>query len=666
MRDEELELPIGADRPTCRPHPDWRRLNASRYAHTMPPRPPRRSSPARVAPARITAPPVSAAPPTWRDPWAWCVVAGVLPLIAKCWGAPLGEPVAEDFDFLHRSLFHGVGSFFDGGGSQAFWRPLAHQGYYALLGRLVVSHPLVVAMLHVVLLVAGSLLLYRVFRLGFEGPVAAMAAAFPLMAESTRTIVGWPTQFVDLGMFLFSALALHEMSRRRLPSAIAALLAALLCKEVSIVTAMMLPFLPVAMPRRERWRVGLASTVTVAIWAIAYLAVRRAAHLELPHGLERGGALTASGLTRMSWALASSTRAILSLDLLPGPKDLPAFECSGAVVAAAAAVFAASAAARARLVACRAWLAWGVAWFVIASAALTPIYPLWQPNRSQAGSVGVGAALTPVLAAAHPALAAGLAGTRLVLLGLSAGATTRTSGEPPETGAFMDFAHLSRLQHFMRATRTLLHATHPNLPPHANVVLVNMPHLLLYAYGGDQSLQAWRGDSTLHLLSFDVFQHHLDMPVACVLQYQPWQEPELVSISPLAIRVQEDAWALLQAEQFERALAAFARADSLERDPRAIVFRANNAALRSFAYEASNRFGEARREAVRALAIDAHNRNARLVMVAEAMHVRAFDAADAHLDSLLADYPHDAKAEQLRGDIAAARAGSAAPALRPR
>src|SRR5207247_4738644 len=96
-----------------------------------------------VAPAvRGAAPaPVEPPPPLWRDPWALVSVLSVLPLLARCIGAPLGEAVAEDFDFLRRSLLSGMGSLVDGGGSTAFWRPLAHQVYYAALGPLIVAHP---------------------------------------------------------------------------------------------------------------------------------------------------------------------------------------------------------------------------------------------------------------------------------------------------------------------------------------------------------------------------------------------------------------------------------------------------------------------------------------------------------------------------------------------
>ncbi|HEU5319495.1 MAG TPA: hypothetical protein VFX28_01745, partial [Methylomirabilota bacterium] len=63
-------------------------------------------------------------------------------------GAPWGEPVAEDFDFLHRALFEGMGTLLDGGGSSAFWRPIPHQLYYATFGRASLATPALVTVFH--------------------------------------------------------------------------------------------------------------------------------------------------------------------------------------------------------------------------------------------------------------------------------------------------------------------------------------------------------------------------------------------------------------------------------------------------------------------------------------------------------------------------------------
>ncbi len=183
-----------------------------------------------VATAEATSP----APPLARDPWAWASGLAVALPLAHAWGAPLGEPVAEDFDFLHHVLFSPSHGLLDGGGSKSFWRPVAQQLYYQGLGGLMLSHPGAVAALHTLLLGLATLLLYRALRRVWPGPWAALAASFPLLSESSRQLIAWPGHSADLGVWLFTAIAVHEPSRERLWTMLAALLAALLSKEVAI------------------------------------------------------------------------------------------------------------------------------------------------------------------------------------------------------------------------------------------------------------------------------------------------------------------------------------------------------------------------------------------------------------------------------------------------
>lgn len=616
----------------------------------------------RAAESTARAADLAPAPKLWRDAWAWCSALAILPLLARLPGAPAGEPVAEDFDFLHRALLQGMGTLLDGGGSHAFWRPLAHQLYYAALGPLIVSHPLVVAALHALLLACGAVLLYRTFRTGLSGPVAAIAASFPLLAESTRTLVTWPTQFVDVGLFLFSALALHEASRRRLPTALAALLAALLCKEVAVVTAVLLPLLPGSRTRRERVRAMLGSAAVLAAWGLAYLFVRQATHLELPHQLEHDAATLATPLpARLAWALAGSARAILSLTLVPGPRDSIALGVSAALIAIATIVFAVRREARARLRRSRGWIAWGLAWFVMASAALAPIYPLWQPNRSQIGSVGLGVSLAATLGAAHPALGAALVGTRLALLALAPGAAAAVATEPPATGAFMDFERLTRLQRFLKQMRVALQRAHPHPPPHSTFVDVNMPKGLSYALGGDRALQVWYRDSTLHLVSFDRFRRQPDLPVEAIIQFQPGVQPEIFLLDPAAARAQEEAFGSMQSQRLAAALAGFDRADSLEPDPAARIFHANNAGLRAILLDALGRPADAETEARRGLALFPHDENSRFVIASALVRRQQFAEAERQLDSLLLDNPAHSGARKLLDRIAASRGPAGAP-----
>src|SRR5262245_11135766 len=94
------------------------------------------------------------------DWWAALVGAAVLIPLLKLWGAPLGEPVADDFDFLHHAWF-GPRSLLDGGGALIYWRPLARQLYFAAAGPLMLSHPLLIALFHAALLAASAVLLQR-------------------------------------------------------------------------------------------------------------------------------------------------------------------------------------------------------------------------------------------------------------------------------------------------------------------------------------------------------------------------------------------------------------------------------------------------------------------------------------------------------------------------
>src|SRR5262245_41461789 len=230
-------------------------------------------------------------------------------------GAPWGEPVAEDFDFLRRALLDGMGTLLDGGGSHAFWRPIPFQLYYAAFGRLILGAPAVVTVVHLVLLALGAVLLYRALRPTWSGPLACAAASFSLLAEGTRTIAGWSAQFVDVAVFVASALAVHEASRRRWVTSLAALLVALLSQEVAVVTGVLLPYVPgAARDRKERVRFGAGCVGVLAAWGLASIAVRHAAGLEMPqHLLASPEAVRTSWPARAMWALDGSLRAAVSL-----------------------------------------------------------------------------------------------------------------------------------------------------------------------------------------------------------------------------------------------------------------------------------------------------------------------------------------------------------------
>jgi tetratricopeptide (TPR) repeat protein len=605
------------------------------------------------APAPATPGP---APPPWRDPWALATALAVVPLLVRCAGAPLGEAVAEDFDFLRRSLFSGMGSLLDGGGSSAFWRPVAHQVYYAALGPLIVSRPLAVAMLHVALLLAGSLLVYRALRPHLGGTVACVAASFPMLSESTRTLVSWPSQFVDVGLYFFSAVSLHETARRRLPSALASTLLALFCKELAVIPALLLPWFPDARPREERRRWAIAFGALVVLWAIAYLAVRRSAGLHLPHGLEQDAQLLATPWhMRVSWALGGTLRALVSLPLARAPEDALAIALAIGLGVAFAARFSTAPAVRARLRERRAWIAWGGAWFAAGALALVSIFPLWQPNRAQFASTGAGVAAAAALEAAHPALAGALVLGRGVLLFLAPAAASSISEDAPDAGAFMDFARLTRLQRFMALTRRALHAQYPHAEPHAHVVEMNLPHGLMYALGGNRAVQVWYRDTTLSMVNFQRLNADSTLAMVAGVQFQPRSTTPIVLLPPDAMREQDRAFRRITAGQWDASFAPLAVADSLTPDARDVVFHADNAGYRAFALLQLHRYDEAEAEARRSLALIPTERNALLVLGSALAMRGRFDEALEPVDHLLRLDPGEASAQRLRASIVAGR-----------
>jgi hypothetical protein len=568
--------------------------------------------------------------------------------------APLGEPAAEDFDFLHRTLIERRFAFFDGGGSLAFWRPLSQQVYYALLGPLMLTQPRAIGALHLALLGLAALLVYRVLRQAWPGYAAATAAAFPLLADSTRALVTWPSHFADVGLVLFSALAVNEAARRRMPSALGALLAALLCKEAALATAALLPFVPRAerdAPRtRLRWAVACGAVA--ALWAAAYLAVRARAGLQLPHGLETDPALRATPIpARLAWALWNGVRAILSLAPERGALDAAILGGAGAIAAVALAVLVVRRDARERLGRFGAWPLWGGAWFVAACATLAAIFPLWSPARTLFGAIGLGIALAGALAAAHPALPAALLALKLAAFGLSPAPPREISALAASRGAFTDFVTVARLQLLMKQTRAALVTRFPRLPRGAMIGQYNMPRAAEYAFGGSKALQVWYRDSTLQWVRFDELMHKLGLPVAVVVEYHDEPPRQVVLVEGEAMRGLLRAYDALQRDDFGAALLAVDRADSLQRDRDARTLLGTLAGLRAWSLLHLGQGEAAERAADRGLTLRRENPEASMVLAMRWAERGDFAHAEAQLESLSAAYPEQGLPRSLLGRV---------------
>jgi hypothetical protein len=568
-------------------------------------------------------------------------------------GAPWGEPVAEDFDFLHRALLQGMGSLLDGGGSQAFWRPIPHQLYYAAFGRLILAAPALVAVIHLACLAAAAVLVQRALRPRLGGALACAAATFPMLAESTRTLASWPTQFVDVGLALGGALAVFAATRRRHALALAGLSLALLCKEVAVAVGLLLPFVPgAARDRRERVRFATGSAAVLAAWGLATWFVRIRAGLALPgHIVETGEAVHASWAEKLAWALSGNLRASVSLPRLPMPDDGPLAIAVGTLAAAAVVVLLTRGTARARLARLAPWGAWGLASFALGTAAIAPIFPAWQPNRSHLAAMGLGVATTAALGAAHPALPAALAAVRLVALARAPGPTRRVETRPPESGAFMDYAKLTRLQVFMRAARRTLMREYPTLPPGAVILQQNLPHGVEYAFGRDHAIQAWYRDPTLRWMRFEEFQREPSREVMVVLQGQPGREPPVALLHPDALRGLMRGRDLLPRHRAAEVLAALDRADSVQSDTNAVDYRVRAAAMRACALLELDRSAEAESLAARALALDHGSVVARQALALALAGQRRFREAFAQLDTARRAAPSNTETPALEAQV---------------
>jgi hypothetical protein len=603
-----------------------------------------RTSDAPAAPARV--------------PWAWLCLLAPLPLLVHSLGAPLGQAVAEDFDFLHRALFSRL-DLLDGGGSNAFWRPLSHQLYYVALAPVILDHPGLVATLHFLLLGLSSVLIYRAFWHAWPPAWAAIIATFPLLSESTRTLIAWPSHFVDLGVWLFTALLLHETAARRLWSALAALLAALLCKEVAVVAAMLVPWMPGIGPshRRERLRWAAAMGALAIAWAAAYWAVRQSAGLHLPHDLETSAATIGTPLpVRVAWAAWNSLRAYLSLPAAHTPREVPLGFAAAGLLAVALWRVLSRARRRGLPPGARALAVWGLAWFIGASATMAPIFPLWSPNRSGYGSLGLGVLAVAFLGAAHSTLPGVLVALRLFAFAFSPPPPAAIAVTAPRNGAFIDFERLVRLQRFVRATHEELLRACPTLPHDARIGRHLVPRDAMYAFG-DLALQVLYGDTTVRWLPFGDFLADTAARPVTIVEYQQGAARQVALVNPEAMRTLLRGADRITHHAWAEALPALARADSLQADRGAGAFLGIVGDRRALALAALGRDAEAIRDARRAVRLWPEAVDSRYVLARLWARAGRFEAATLQLDTLLAISPADSGAARLRRQILAVSEG---------
>jgi hypothetical protein len=596
-----------------------------------------------------------------RAPWSLLLVAGVAALLWHARGTPLGEPFADDFLFLERVRLAGPYTWLDGGGSPLYWRPLGRQAYYQLLGGPMLAWPLCVALLHAALLGVSAWLVHRALRRTGVAPAPAIAAAsFPLLMESARMLVGWPSHFQDVGALTFASLALHEAAHLRRGTLLAAALASLLCKEVGALTLLLLPWWPgTGATRGWRVRTTLALVAVVGLWAAAYAWIVPRAGVTFAHeyGAPSDPIMTMPLIGRVQWAVTHAARSLFNLPALPGPLGTPVAVTLVSLLAVSVVVYAVRPAARQRLAAERGRLVWGAAWFLAAVVPLAEVHPSWSAQRVVYASAGAGVAAVSLLAPAHVALLVPLVALRCVTFGLSPAGSDRVAALPPSAGQEFDFRHFARLQWMTRHTRDVLRERLPRPAAGTVVGQYQFPQLSRHTLGGDASLRTWYRDSTLSWITFD---HYRSAPrdMAGFVAFQPDAPRPFVWIGSGAVAALVEGSERIRAARWPEALAAFQRADSLVGDTSAVWFRGAAAAKQAVCWSALGEPALAESFAKRALAWWPENPDSRYTLAERRVAERRYAEAETLLIQQLIRFPQD---EGSRALLERARAEALGP-----
>jgi hypothetical protein len=583
-----------------------------------------------------------------QDRWAWAALAVLALVIARAWGVPFGEPVADDFDHLHHVLFSADRSWLGGGGSHSFWRPLAYQGYYGAFTGVILSHAAWITVVHTALAAVAILAVYDTLRRQVAAPVAAIAAVSPWLLESARALLTVPVHIVDLGLIVCSALAWRAAAAGRLALSLAALAGALLCKETAIVTAMVLPWLAPA-GRRRAWFTGGAGLA--AVWAVTYALVRTRLALELPHELEAGlGASRLLDPVRFTWAVSGTWRAWASLPLAPSPADGLVLGALLAVTGLAATVFVTSPAARARFTAVRGLVWPALSWGALATATLVTVHPVWSPERVVFTAVGLSPAWFVTLACARAGFAAAGLAVQLGMFALAPAPPARVTRAAPESGAFVDFERLSRLQRLMREARTAIRREYPMLRTGARVAMLHPPLMADYA-AGDRALQVWYRDSTLRWVKWNEMAEDEARSLDAALEFQEHADPPFRRVEPVALQTMFAARDLVRAERFADGAEVLRLADMQLTDPLAHHVRGRIWGLRAWCLASMGRVREGDTLARASLAIAPENADGHLTIAAMHNGRREWRRSLAHLDTLETWYPGYPVAVEMRRAI---------------
>jgi hypothetical protein len=411
-----------------------------------------------------------------------------------------------------------------------------------------------------------------------------------------------------------------------------------------------------------RW--SAATLALVAAWGVLYVhVVDRAGLLMARELFQDPGILATPWPLRYAWALALSLGDAFSLGGLEPRGRMAVVIALAAIGVALILGFAARREARARLYEHRSWMVWGLAWFAGATVLLAEVYPEWRSYRSAFALIGLGMAITPLLAALHPALLGALLVVRLLAFAASPSPRGAIGENPESSAASIDYPEMVRLQRVVSETRRTLVEMHPELPRDARIARHLMPHLSLYAFGGDKALQVWYRDSTVRWMSFGDFLSNLRASPVTLVEFQPPGARRVALVNPEAMRALVAASDSLKRGRWEIGLAMLARAESLQSDRAARAFFGLCAGERARAFGALERYADAEREALHSVRLWPGNADPRMTLAYLWATRGRLEEASAQLDTLLSFTPRDTSARVLQRQIGSvlARRGLAPP-----
>ncbi len=507
------------------------------------------------------APPAEAAPAARPPALEWgcrlAPFAALLALVFSLRGAPLGTPVADDFEFLHRLRFHYGLDPFGSMGATYYWRPVSRQLWFGLVGPWLDSAPLLGAALNLALVTALAFVLYRIARRWWPAALAALVATTPLLSEPVRSLVTWPSGVQHLLATLALALAFHESLAGRRPTAALAALVAALSHELGVLAfpALVLGGALRGGAKAARVDAALAAALFAA-WLAGY-GVAGAHGVVLPPG---GIARTASGFPHaLALALVAASNAEgLSLAVAAG-----APVCALAVLGIALTSLLGPAP-RARVRASGRAIALVLAVGALAIVPLGALLPDWNAWRAFVPVTAIALAATLFAVAAHPAIGLAFVGVRLVAM-LAAEPSGVLDIQPPPSASDLSFRRLTRLQTTVSETGQTLKNT--KLPPRAWVAYWGLPQMTLNGFRESLAVQYWLRDTTARFGAFEGTFRPETLP-AKVLAYD--LRPDYDLVVPVA-REALVAWTLGHAavtdKRVAEAEAEYRRALALQDPP---------------------------------------------------------------------------------------------------